>query len=120
MAANSNNPSLTDIQLQCANNHNYNNDTNNHANNNSDSAGANSPRLHILLCVSGSVATVKIYELVESISLFADVRVVTTEKAKYFYDLHKLSGLCQIYTDSDEWTKANNNNNNGYTRGDSI
>ncbi|EAR95652.2 phosphopantothenoylcysteine decarboxylase (macronuclear) [Tetrahymena thermophila SB210] len=62
---------------------------------------------NLLIGISGSVATIKIAELVENLSkanLF-DIRIVTTEKAMTFLDNHlqeKLSNV-QIFTDKDEW-----------------
>jgi hypothetical protein len=45
------------------------------------------PRLRVLLCASGSVAAVKLAELVLALRAFAEVRVVITARAAHFIDL---------------------------------
>ncbi|XP_069564835.1 phosphopantothenoylcysteine decarboxylase [Brachyistius frenatus] len=63
------------------------------------SAGA----FHVLVGVTGSVAALKLPLLVSELLQFTgvDVRVVTTEHAKHFYNPADVS--VKIYSDKDEW-----------------
>ncbi len=49
----------------------------------------------ILVCLTGSVATIKIYELTRLLSTFSDVRVVPTAASKHFFDVSKLEAELQ-------------------------
>ncbi len=57
-------------------------------------------RPHVLIAVSGSVATVKIYEITERLMSWCDVRVITTKSAQQFFDLSK------FYSGSEPLTSA--------------
>ena len=78
----------------------------------------------LIYCIgfTGSVASIKYTLLVTQLLQFCDIRVIVTEKAKYFIDLDQLRALVPVYTDADEWnnTKKNSDNSNGYTRGDAV
>lgn len=61
---------------------------------------------NILLGVTGSVAAIKVYELVKSLAQFATVQIVTTKQGEYFLtsqlsDLQTLN--VKVYRDHDEW-----------------
>ncbi|XP_006010552.1 phosphopantothenoylcysteine decarboxylase [Latimeria chalumnae] len=60
-------------------------------------------RYHVLLGVSGSVAALKLPLLAAKLQEIprVEVKVVTTEKAKHFYDTKEVTAV--IYGDSDEW-----------------
>lgn len=59
--------------------------------------------MNILLGMTGSVACLKAYELVEQLQSIGNVQVVATKSAKFFLDkLHKPLE-CPIYYDEDEW-----------------
>jgi len=49
------------------------------------------------------VASIKAVSLTQQLAQFADVRVVTTEKAANFYDIQELENICDVFTDDDEW-----------------
>jgi len=67
-----------------------------------DSAVETKPcKPHVLLGVSGSVATVKLAQLVTTCSKFAEVQVVCTQRAKTFFDYSDLA--CTVFDDSMEW-----------------
>uniref|UniRef100_A0A6B2LLL1 Flavoprotein domain-containing protein n=1 Tax=Arcella intermedia TaxID=1963864 RepID=A0A6B2LLL1_9EUKA len=54
-----------------------------------------------MLGVTGSVATIKIYELIQRLLPLGQVKVVTTQSAKHFFDA---SGITvPLYTDKDEY-----------------
>jgi len=57
----------------------------------------------VLLGVTGSVATIKVFPLVEALFPFAEVRVVCTENSKHFFDLDKLREKAQVITDAEEY-----------------
>lgn len=61
---------------------------------------------NILLCVTGSVAAVKVLELVNLLLPFAMVRIVTTQQGEYFLK-SQLSALAElnveVLRDKDEW-----------------
>jgi phosphopantothenoylcysteine decarboxylase len=70
--------------------------------------------MNILIGLTGSVASIKIYNLVEDILEaipHATIRIVTTEKALHFFDSQHLSKFT-IYRDEDEWKD--------YKRGDPV
>jgi len=58
----------------------------------------------VILGLSGSVAAIKALSLVQQISQFADVRIVSTEKATNFYNVQELEAFVDVFTDADEWT----------------
>ncbi|XP_067829744.1 phosphopantothenoylcysteine decarboxylase isoform X2 [Heptranchias perlo] len=60
-------------------------------------------RRRVLLAVSGSVAALRLPQLVAQLlaSGEVEVKVVTTEHAKHFYDSKDVPA--KIYSDSDEW-----------------
>ena len=60
-------------------------------------------KLHLVLGVTGSVATIKIPELVEKLLLVGfDVRIVTTQNGLRFFSSSSVS--VPIYSDKDEWS----------------
>lgn len=66
------------------------------------------PRPRVLLGLSGSVATIKAFELVQALSEWADVRVVCTAKSRHFFSARQLESqlLVKVYEDEDEWRDA--------------
>jgi len=67
-------------------------------------AEANSSRRpHLLLGVTGSVATIKIYNLVDALKPFCEVRVICTENSRHFFDMAKLRDSVTVFTDQDEY-----------------
>ena len=64
--------------------------------------------MNLLLCVTGSVATIKIYDLVskfESQLGHIKIRIVTTENGRHFFDAgHESLKKCEIFTNQDEWS----------------
>ncbi len=72
----------------------------------------------ILLGVTGSVAAIRAFDLIECLSLAGhDLKVVLTESAKYFLDIQKLAGdprVLGVFRDADEWPAP------GYRRGDQV
>jgi phosphopantothenoylcysteine decarboxylase len=70
--------------------------------------------MKILIGLTGSVASIKIYNLLEEIQEMiphATIRIVTTEKALHFFDTEQLPKFT-IYRDEDEWKD--------YKRGDPV
>ncbi len=67
----------------------------------------------ILLGVTGSVAAIKVEELVSKfISLGHELKIVLTNHATYFVSKEQLSNLCKvenIFSDVDEWPGKTNN-----------
>ncbi|KAM3925085.1 phosphopantothenoylcysteine decarboxylase [Leptodactylus fuscus] len=77
-----------------------------------DSSGADSPdsltsSVHVLLGVTGSVAALKLPHLVSGLLEIpgVEVQVVTTERAKHFYNIQDIP--VPIYSDDDEWKMWN-------------
>lgn len=72
---------------------------------------------NILLAVTGSVAAIKTYELVEKFSEFSNVKAVATKSGKYFIDNIKATAkpkpIFDLYLDEIEWPEK-------YTLGDDI
>jgi len=65
-------------------------------------AGGEKPK--VLLALTGSVATIKAVELVRGLLSFANVQVVTTSKAAFFFECQELNNLgVRVWTDEDEW-----------------
>lgn len=63
----------------------------------------NRKRTRVLLGCTGSVASIKVPELVKQMKNHgADVRVVATEHAKHFFRAEDLGGT-QVLCDADEW-----------------
>lgn len=65
-------------------------------------------RINVLVGVSGSVAAIKVPEIVTGISRFANVRVVCTENARHFVDFEEslrdaFGNPISVYKDADEW-----------------
>lgn len=61
-------------------------------------------RPRVLLAASGSVATIKLAQLAELLVQFADVRVVATKSAHYFFRDEELPAACRpVLGDEDEW-----------------
>ena len=65
-------------------------------------AAASSNKPKVLLGCSGSVASLKVPQLVESLREFAEVRVVSTEHALHFFSHAELP--CEVLRDADEWS----------------
>lgn len=68
------------------------------------------PTKNILIGCTGSVATIKLPLLCEQMiqkattfGLKIDIKVVTTEHAKHFFEINELPGSAKVYTDKDEW-----------------
>ncbi|XP_040269721.1 phosphopantothenoylcysteine decarboxylase isoform X1 [Bufo bufo] len=80
-----------------------------------DSSGAESPdkvtsspcAIHVLVGVTGSVAALKLPLLVSALLQIpgVEVQVVTTERAKHFYNIQEIP--VPIYSDDDEWKMWN-------------
>ena len=75
--------------------------------------------MKLLICVSGSVAAIKVPELLSHVRDRAaqkqtdiEVKVVATANSQHFLDLKQLDADC-IHTDADEWTSWK-------TRGDPV
>mmetsp|Transcript_9316 Transcript_9316/g.23071 ORF Transcript_9316/g.23071 Transcript_9316/m.23071 type:complete len:235 (-) Transcript_9316:404-1108(-) len=62
---------------------------------------------HILLAVTGSVATVKLPQLCEELCKLGEVRVITTTTARHFIDTSELPRTVgPLLTDADEWSQG--------------
>ncbi|XP_041966268.1 phosphopantothenoylcysteine decarboxylase isoform X2 [Alosa sapidissima] len=68
-----------------------------------DLSHATDTKIHVLVCVTGSVAALKLPLLVGQLLQIpgVEVRVVTTEHACHFYDVAEIP--VRVYTDKDEW-----------------
>jgi phosphopantothenoylcysteine decarboxylase len=69
--------------------------------------------MKILIGLTGSVASIKIYNLIKDLKEQLEnieIRIVTTEKALYFFDPEQIQEI--VYKDQDEWKD--------YKRGDSV
>lgn len=71
--------------------------------------------VNILIGCTGSVATIKLSNLIASLSeallmdnKTAKIQVVVTEHAKHFYDQSNIPNEIEIYTDQDEWNSWKN------------
>ncbi|KAH7085109.1 flavoprotein [Paraphoma chrysanthemicola] len=75
-------------------------------------------KIHVLLCASGSVATIKIPNMINALAKHRNVRIrlIVTESAKNFLqgqsaeqpsiaDIEALPNVDGIYFDADEWTE---------------
>lgn len=74
--------------------------------------------MRVILGVTGSVATIKVLDLIAALKLFygePTIYLVTTSNASYFLDKSKLPLDVKVYQDADEWS-----NEDGYVRGDSV
>lgn len=61
----------------------------------------------ILLCCTGSVATIKVVNIIDNLKLIGnvEVEVVLTKSAFHFCDASKLKELAiPVYEDADEWS----------------
>lgn len=67
------------------------------------SAEVVSRRPNLLLCVSGSVASIKTVELASSLQKFANVKIVVTKSALHFVRLIDLQSVADVYVDEQEW-----------------
>lgn len=66
-----------------------------------------SPKQNILIGCTGSVATIKLLELIRAVKasiVGCEVRAVVTEKALHFLDLNSIRDEATVYQDADEWT----------------
>ena len=72
---------------------------------------------HVLLAVTGSVASVKVEALVALLLRFADVRVVASAAALRFFSLERLRQSVCVYTDEDEWRQSSGGQ---WSRGDGV
>lgn len=64
--------------------------------------------MKILLCVSGSVAAIKTWDLIKGLEKIGQVRTVFSEKGEFFANQNKPDGRFSIiFKDKDEW-KWNN------------
>ncbi|KAL1516874.1 hypothetical protein ABEB36_000712 [Hypothenemus hampei] len=66
--------------------------------------------VNVLLACTGSVATIKLPELVEKLfeefkhkNMSLKIRVITSEKAKHFFNVRKLQEDIDVFSDEDEW-----------------
>lgn len=60
---------------------------------------------NVLLCCTGSVATIKLKPLLENILKHrVTVRVVVTEHAQHFFSADDIPEDVQVFQDSDEWS----------------
>eukprot|EP01024_Parvocaulis_polyphysoides_P002679 TRINITY_DN10791_c0_g2_i3.p3 TRINITY_DN10791_c0_g2~~TRINITY_DN10791_c0_g2_i3.p3 ORF type:complete len:217 (-),score=23.55 TRINITY_DN10791_c0_g2_i3:303-953(-) len=59
-------------------------------------------KARILVGVTGSVATIKIQELVQELKLWAEVKVVATESSKHFFSASDLDKV-EVYGDDSDW-----------------
>jgi phosphopantothenoylcysteine decarboxylase len=69
--------------------------------------------MKLLIGLTGSVATIKIYQLIQDLKseiVDIEIRIVATEKAQYFFKSESITEL--VYKDEDEWKN--------YKRGDSV
>jgi len=67
---------------------------------------SSSRRPHLLLGLSGSVAAIKAVELVSLLSVWAEVRVIATRKARHFFEAAQVEQMgVKVYCDEDEWKK---------------
>jgi phosphopantothenoylcysteine decarboxylase len=92
-------------------------DQNSNASTSAITSTSTSHRKHLLLALTGSVATIKGYELVSELTKSYDVRVLLSERALFFIDREKLvhdnpSIGGGVYVDADEWRQ--------WTRGDPV
>ena len=80
------------------------------------SPSSSSPRPRVLLGLSGSVATIKVLDLLSALQSWAgEVRVVATSRALHFVSADEIrSKGVTLYTDEDEW------NPKPWKRGDSV
>ena len=70
----------------------------------------------LLVCVTGSVAAIKLAELIENLLArqpSIEIRVVVTKSAKFFLDRSSSKINCAIYDDETEWNSWN-------TKGDPV
>lgn len=72
------------------------------------SSASAGPRPRVLLGLSGSVASIKAVELVQSLSAWAEVRVLCTARSLHFFSAEELESRlhAKVYQDEDEWRDA--------------
>ena len=58
---------------------------------------------HVLLAVTGSVATIKLEPLLDLLLPTCDVCVITSQRARHFFDVKRVKERVQLYQDEDEW-----------------
>ena len=61
------------------------------------------PLPHVLVAVTGSVATIKLEPLLDLLLPFCDVRVVISQRARHFLNVQKIRERVTLYQDEDEW-----------------
>ena len=61
------------------------------------------PAPRVLLAVTGSVATIKLEPLLDVLLPFCDVRVITSQRARHFFDMQAVKERVRLYQDEDEW-----------------
>eukprot|EP00047_Mylnosiga_fluctuans_P022099 m.113573 g.113573 ORF g.113573 m.113573 type:complete len:250 (+) comp9137_c0_seq4:1134-1883(+) len=66
--------------------------------------GASARRPRVLVGVTGSVAAIKLPELVQLLQADYEVAVVCTEHSKHFFDAAAIAVACTLHTDADEWS----------------
>ena len=70
----------------------------------------------LLVCVTGSVAAIKLEDLIKSLrgkEPAMEIRVVVTKNAKFFIDRSNIDIECPVYDDASEWDSWN-------TKGDPV
>ena len=71
---------------------------------------SNSKEVNILVCVTGSVAAIKLPNLIQSLlslttdDRFIKVRVVATENSLHFFPYETIEKRVPVYRDRDEWS----------------
>lgn len=58
---------------------------------------------HVLLAVTGSVATIKLEPLLDLLLPTCDVRVITSQRARHFFNVQRVAERVKLYQDEDEW-----------------
>ena len=69
----------------------------------SQSMSSPPPLPHVLVAVTGSVATIKLEPLLDLLLPFCDVRVITSQRARHFFDVQRVKERVKVYQDEDEW-----------------
>lgn len=68
--------------------------------------------INLLIGVTGSVATVRLINLIEEFTKYTDrfeikIKVITTKNSLHFTSKDDISNHAQVFTDEDEWTSWN-------------
>lgn len=68
-------------------------------------------KMHLLVGVTGSVAAIKIEEILQSVKtqtnaddIDVHIKIVLTEAAQHFVDIESMKKQHEVYTDKDEWS----------------